>query len=219
MLKVHGFAVSNYHNMVRMALMEKDAAFDVVDAFPAQDEVFLARSPMGKVPVLETPDGFIAETSVILEYIEELVPGPRLLPADPFARARVREAMKMMELYIELPARRLFPGVLMGGSNPEQTVQEVDPVLRRGVAALARVLDCRSFVMGEALTLADIVAVFTFPIAAMVTRKVYGRDLLESFPELASVLAALSERPTVKLLDAESRAGMEAFQARLRKRG
>lgn len=219
MLKVHGFAVSNYHNMVRMALMEKGAAFDVVDAFPAQDEVFLARSPMGKVPVLETPDGFIAETSVILEYIEELVPGPRLLPADPFARARVREAMKMIELYIELPARRLFPGVLMGGSNPEQTVQEVDPVLRRGVAALARVLDCRSFVMGEALTLADIVAVFTFPIAAMVTRKVYGRDLLESFPELASVLAALSERPTVKLLDAESRAGMEAFQARLRKRG
>jgi glutathione S-transferase len=107
----------------------------------------------------------------------------------------------------------------MGGSNPEQTVQEVDPVLRRGVAALARVLDCRSFVMGEALTLADIVAVFTFPIAAMVTRKVYGRDLLESFPELASVLASLSERPTVKLLDAESRAGMEAFQARLRKRG
>ena len=73
--------------------------------------------------------------------------------------------------------------------------------------------------MGEALTLADIVAVFTFPIAAMVTRKVYGRDLLESFPELASVLASLSERPTVKLLDAESRAGMEAFQARLRKRG
>ena len=219
MLKVHGFAVSNYHNMVRMSLMEKGAAFEVVDAFPAQDEAFLARSPMGKVPVLETPDGFIAETSVILEYIEEVVPGPRLLPADPFARARVREAMKMIELYIELPVRRLFPGVLMGGSNPEQTVQEVDPVLRRGVAALARVLDCRSFVMGEALTLADIVAVFTFPIAAMVTRKVYGRDLLESFPELASVLASLSERPTVKLLDAESRAGMEAFQARLRKRG
>jgi glutathione S-transferase len=219
MLKVHGFAVSNYHNMVRMALLEKGASFDVVDAFPAQEEGFLARSPMGKVPALETPDGFIAETSVILEYIEEVVPGPRLLPADPFARARVREAMKMIELYIELPARRLFPGVLMGGSNPEQTVQEVDPVLRRGVAALARVLDCRRFVMGDALTLADIVAVFTFPIAAMVTRKVYGRELLESFPELAAVLVSLSERPSVKLLDAESRAGMEAFQARIRKRG
>jgi glutathione S-transferase len=218
MLKVHGFAVSNYHNMVRMALMEKGADFATADAFPSQDEAFLACSPMGKVPVLETEAGFIAETSVILEYIEEVVPGPRLLPADPFARARVREAMKMIELYIELPARRLFPGVLMGGSNPEQTVQEVEPVLRRGVAALSRVLDCRAFVMGDALTLADVVAIFTFPIAGMVTRKVYGWEIAEAVPGLTRVIASLQERPSVRQLEAESRAGMEAFQARMRKR-
>lgn len=218
MLTVHGFAVSNYYNMVRMALMEKGVDFGVVEAFPAQDAGFLARSPMGKVPVLETPEGFIAETSVILEYIEETCPGPRLLPADAYSRAKVREAMKMIELYIELPARRLFPGVLMGGSNPEQTVREVEPLLRRGAGALAGVLACRSFVMGEALTLADIMAVFSFPLAAMVTRKVYGWELSDAIPGLPAVLASLAQRPSVRHLDAESRAGMEAFQARMRKK-
>ena len=31
MLKLHGFAVSNYFNMVRMALMEKGAPFEIVE--------------------------------------------------------------------------------------------------------------------------------------------------------------------------------------------
>jgi len=218
MLNVHGFAVSNYHNMVRMSLMEKGAAFEVIDAFPSQDPAFLERSPMGKVPVLETPEGFVAETSVILEYIEDTVPGPRLLPENPFDRARVRQAMKMIELYVELPARRLFPGVLLGGENPAHTVKEVEPLLRRGVAALARSLDCRGFVMGDALTLADVIAAFTFPLAGMVTRKVYGWDLAEGVPGLPETLAALADRPSVRQLSAETHAGMEAFRARMRAR-
>ena len=218
MINVHGFAVSNYYNMVRMALMEKGAEFRTVEAFPAQDADFLSRSPMGKVPFMETPEGFLAETSVILEYIEETVPGPRLLPTDAFGRARVRQAMKMIELYVELPARRLFPGVLMGATNHEQTVREVEPVLRRGVAALTAVLDCRSCVLGDELGLADVLAVFSFPIAGMVTQKVYGWDLVAEIPGLAGTLANLESRPSVRQLSAESRAGMAAFQARIQKK-
>ena len=217
-LKVHGFAVSNYHNMVRMALMEKGAAFETVEVFPNQNADYLARSPMGKVPCLETPEGFIAETSVILEYIEDAVPGPKFLPSDAYGRARVRQAMKMIELYIELPARRLFPGVLFGGANPEQTVREVEPVLRRGVAALARTLDCRTGVMGDALTLADFMAVFSFPLAGMVAKKVYGWNMAAEVPGLEATLEGLGARPTAKQLSDESRAGMADFLARLASR-
>ena len=218
MLSVHGFAVSNYHNMVRMALMEKGVDFRIVEAFPSQDDLFLGRSPMGKVPLLETPQGFLAETSVILEYIEDTVPGPRLLPQDPFERARVRQAMKMIELYIELPARRLLPGVLMGGENPAQTVTEVEPALRKGVAALGRILDCGPFVMGSDLSLADVIAAFAFPVASMVTWSVYGWHLAEAVPGLPATLASLGERPSVRQLSAEADAGMAAFRARLRAR-
>ena len=66
MLKLHGFAVSNYFNMVRMALMEKGAPFEIVETYPSQESTYLARSPLGKVPCLETGHGFLSETSVML---------------------------------------------------------------------------------------------------------------------------------------------------------
>ena len=131
MLKLHGFAVSNYFNMVRMALMEKGAPFEIVETYPSQESTYLARSPLGKVPCLETGHGFLSETSVMLDYIEDVAPTPAFYPADPFKRAQVRQAIAMMELYIELPARRLYPGVFFGGSNSEATVAEVEPVLRK----------------------------------------------------------------------------------------
>ncbi|SUD13250.1 glutathione S-transferase domain-containing protein [Aquipseudomonas alcaligenes] len=42
MLRLHGFAVSNYYNMVRLALLEKGLAFDTVSVYGSQDEAFLA---------------------------------------------------------------------------------------------------------------------------------------------------------------------------------
>lgn len=218
MLKVHGFAVSNYFNMVRMALMEKGAPFEVVTVFPNQQAEYLARSPLGKVPCLETPEGFLAETSVILEYIEDTVTGPSFLPSEPYPRARVRQAVKMMELYVELPARRLFGGVFFGRENPAHTVAEVEPVLRSGAAGLGRVLACGEFVMGDQLTLADFMALYSFSLAAQVARQVYDWDIVAEIPGLAPVLARLAARPTAQALDAEMRAGMPAFQAAIRAR-
>ena len=105
MLKLHGFPVSNYANMVHLALLEKGIPFEYVLAFPDQGPDFLARSPRGKVPFLETPQGCINETSVILEYLEDSGQGKPLLPPDPYARALARSLMKEIEIYIELPAR------------------------------------------------------------------------------------------------------------------
>src|SRR4051812_36105562 len=52
-----------------------------------------ARNPMGYVPALEfldpAPDRprFLAESMAILEWAEECLGGPKLLPADPVLRA------------------------------------------------------------------------------------------------------------------------------------
>jgi glutathione S-transferase len=218
MLKLHGFAVSNYFNMARMALLEKGTAFQVVKEFPSQEPDYLGRSPVGKVPFLETPGGFLAETAVILEYIEETVAGPRFLPPEAWARARVRQAMHMMELYIELPARRLYPGVFFGGSNAEHTVKEVEPVLRRGVAGLARILKCDPWLMGAELTLADFFATFAFPLAATVARKTWDWDMLAELPGLGDTLARLNDRPSAALCNAESRTAMAEFMAKMQPR-
>ena len=108
MLKLHGFSVSNYYNMVKLALLEKGLPFDEVTFFGGQTPQALAISPRGKVPTLETEHGFISETSVILDYIEQTQPGKPLLPADAFGQAKVRELLREIELYIELPARTCY---------------------------------------------------------------------------------------------------------------
>ena len=66
MIKLYGFTVSNYFNMVKMALLEKGIEFDFVDTMPSQENDYLAKSPMGKVPCIETEHGFLSETSVIM---------------------------------------------------------------------------------------------------------------------------------------------------------
>lgn len=72
MLKLHGFAVSNYYNMVKLALLEKGLPFEEVLFVPNQTQQALAISPRGKVPVLETEHGFQRNHS-----------DPRLHRADP----------------------------------------------------------------------------------------------------------------------------------------
>ena len=216
MLKLHGFAVSNYFNMVRMALMEKGAPFEIIETYPSQEAAFLSRSPVGKVPCLETAQGFLSETSVMLDYLEEVLPTPAFYPADPFRRAQVRQAIAMMELYIELPARRLYPGVFFGGSNSEATVAEVEPVLRKGMAGLKALLKCSPFVMGEQMTHADFFATFTFSLAGNVARKVYNWDLVAEVPGLGETLARLNARDSVQVCNADMKAAMAAFQARMK---
>lgn len=43
---------------------------------------------MGKIPCIEGPEGFLAESIAILEYLKDVGPSPALLPGSPFERAR-----------------------------------------------------------------------------------------------------------------------------------
>src|SRR5690606_3137837 len=66
MARPPGFAVSNYFNMVKLALLEKGIPFEINTVRGNQSPEFLANRPRGKVPCLETQQGFINETNVIL---------------------------------------------------------------------------------------------------------------------------------------------------------
>src|SRR5438034_10706366 len=102
MLKLCGFHISNYHNKVRIALLEKGVPFEEDPSCrPCQEDEFLARTPMGKVPFLELDGTTLAESQVICEYLEETYPQKSLYPADPLARAKVRELIVLIELHVE----------------------------------------------------------------------------------------------------------------------
>ena len=109
MYRLYGFSLSNYYNLVKLTLLEKGLPFEEVPVFPPPKPEFLQKSPLGKIPCLEIEAGrYLSESQVILDYLEDTHPEPALYPEDPYARAKVRELMRVMELYLELPARRLY---------------------------------------------------------------------------------------------------------------
>ena len=149
MLKLHGFAVSNYTNMVHLALLEKGIPFEYAQTYPDQSPGVLAQSPRGKVPYLDTPEGFINETNVILEYLEDLGTGAPLLPSNPFQRALVRSLMKEIELYVELPARTCYAEAIFGGKVPDPIKDKARDELTAGIATLGRHAKFSPYIAGR----------------------------------------------------------------------
>ena len=215
MLKLHGFAVSNYYNMVHLALLEKGLAFETVSVYASQDEAFLAISPRGKVPVLQTEQGFINETSVILDYLEELGEGRPLLPADAYERARVRSLAREIELYIELPARSCYAEAFFRTPVADAIKDKARAELQAGIATLKRHGRFAPYVAGEQFSVADLYFLYSIDLAEAVAQRVLGFELLADFPAARTLLEQLQRNPHVQAIAAEKDAGMGAFMAYL----
>ncbi|SDT19110.1 glutathione S-transferase [Halopseudomonas xinjiangensis] len=213
MLTLHGFNVSNYFNMVKLALLEKGVDFKINVVHPSQDEAFLKISPRGKVPCLETEHGCFSETNVILEYLEETQRGKPLLPKDPFERANVRALAKEIELYIELPARSCYPEVFFGGKVDQAIKDKAKADLLNGVAALKRHGEFSPYVAGNDMTIADLMFLYSIDLASIVAKKAFGIDLLADFPEAKELLELLGRNPHVQQIEADKKAEMAAFVA------
>ena len=156
MLKLYGFCVSNYYNMAKLALLEKGLPFEEVPFYPGTTPETLAISPRGKVPVLGVEQGFINETSVILEYLEQSQKGTPLLPSDPFERAQVLALAKEIELYIELPGRACYPAAFFGMAVPDAIQEKTKAELLLGFASLGRHGKFTPYVAGDSLSVADL---------------------------------------------------------------
>ncbi len=198
MLKLCGFHLSNYHNKVRIALLERGIPFEEdATCSPSQETEWLARSPLGKVPILELDDGRrLAESAVILEYLEDAYRQKPLLPKDPYERAKVRELVTFIELHLELVARRLYPSLFFGaGPASEETRRSVETGLLKGVRALKGLVQFSPYIAGSELTLADCSAFVSLPLVALVSRQAFGRDFLEDMPRLGPYLKMLADRP------------------------
>jgi len=218
MIKVCGFRLSNYHNKVLIALHEKGVPFEEdCNVRPSQVPEYLGLSPMGKVPYAEVNGTRLIESEVILEYLEDAYPQKPLLPKDPLARAKVRELVTVMELHVELVARRLYAGLFAGAVLSEGAKQSVEKELTKGIRALKALAKFEPYVAGSEFTVADCAAAVHFPLISLATRTAYGRDFLEEIPQVKAYLKMLGERPAVAKVNAERRAAVEASKAAVTK--
>jgi glutathione S-transferase len=213
MLKLCGFHLSNYHNKVRIALLEKGVPFEEDPACaPSQKGEFLLRSPIGKVPFLELDDGRrLAESEVIAEYLEEAYPQKPLLPKDPFERAKVRELILFMELHVELVARRLYGQVFWKRPVSDEVKQAAEKDLVKGIRAFKTLVRFDPYIAGKDLTLADCAAFVHLPLVSLATKHGFGRDFLEEIPQVKPYLRMLGERPAFSRVNEDRKAAQAAL--------
>lgn len=209
MLTLCGFSASNYYNKVKLVLLEKNVPFtEEYVATGLVDEAVLSNSPLGKIPFLRTPQGPICESEAIAEYIEASYPSPALMPADPFAAAKVRELIIFIELHAELVVRELYGKAYFGGALSESNQERIRKQVEKNVAGLKRLAKFSPYVAGDSFTLADCAAFASLPLIGMTTKIVYGEDmLLVGGVDYKAYIKMVSERPSAQKVLADRKAG------------
>ncbi|GAB3271201.1 glutathione S-transferase family protein [Parahaliea aestuarii] len=218
MITLYGFPFSNYHNMVKHALLFKGLAFEEAIVYPGSPEL-AAVNPLGKVPAMRTAQGTqLSESSVLLEYLEDAHPQPALLPRNPEDRARVRRLTKLAELYFELSARRLLPVVFGGADIPAVVRDDVKEAMQRGVRAMRELAVFAPYVAGSQLTLADIVLRYALAIPKLVGPSQLNLDVVAAVPGLAEWDARMADSDISRRIDADQEANTADFMAYLKTR-
>jgi glutathione S-transferase len=179
-----GFNGSTYVRTIKMLLAEKQFSdfkqvpVNVLTGEPRQAE-HLARHPFGKVPVLEHDGLRILETAAIARYLNDVLPGPSLIPATPQARARMDMVIGLVDSYgygalvAGIAAYHLFPD-FVGGKNEAMRQGGIENG-RKVIELAMKAKGSAPFIAGE-LSLADL---FLAPIVFYVSLT----------PDMASLLA------------------------------
>jgi glutathione S-transferase len=102
-LYIDGYFVNQWDASCVVALEEKQLSYSTARALLRDGggvpPALLARTNIGRVPALQHGDVWLAESSAIIEYLEEAFPPPeypRLLPAAAHARAKARQWMSFV---------------------------------------------------------------------------------------------------------------------------
>ncbi len=168
-MKIHGTRTQGSPRRLAVYLEEKGLAIPFVPVDLRRGEhrtpAFLAKNPLGLVPVLELDDGTcLAETVSIARYLEELFPDPPFFGRDPLERARLDQAARAVELGFYTAVRAWFRhgSPLARALEPVQIPAWAELAGRQADEALRlldRPLATNEFVAGPDFSWADITLV------------------------------------------------------------
>ena len=105
---LHGSLGSPY--VARVVLAARHKGLDLRPQMPPdlKSAAYRAVNPFAKMPSLEHAGRSVIESDVIVEYLEETLPGHSLLPGGAADRARARGISRAMDLYVGTEVSTLF---------------------------------------------------------------------------------------------------------------
>jgi glutathione S-transferase len=168
---------------------------------------FLKINPAAKLPVLVDDDLVLTESIAIVLYLAEKYREKQLLPASPNERAQVYRWLLFAATELEQPLWRISKHTAL---YPEDRRLTADTALaREDFAPMARVLEehmaARTFVVGEAVTVADFVLAYTLDWAN-------EAQMLADLPRLQDYVERMYQRPHAPPRIAAAFAGLDHRQ-------
>lgn len=203
---VHGPAFSTYVRSVRLALHEKGVPHELVEldflGGAHKQPAHTSRQPFGKVPAFEHDGNNFYEASAILRYIDEVFPGPALMPSTAAARAKANQVMSIVDSYGYTPCvHGLFiPRVLapsLGGQTDMEKVEAAKEPAALFVSELERLLGASQFFGGVNVCLADL---HVLPVVTYLEATPEGKIILKSAPNLTGWLSRMQKRPSTQAM-------------------
>lgn len=161
-MKLYVFPVAPNPTKLRSYVAEKGIEIDqvMVDLREGAQRrpAFLAKNPLGRLPVLELDDGeCISESLAIIEYLEELHPDPPMIGRTPLERLRVRSAERLVDTGVLFSIARIVHATRSPLGLPRRP--EVAELFRERLDEALPVVDAKlasaPFVCGKRPTIAD----------------------------------------------------------------
>ncbi len=195
-MKLYGTPRSPYARKVRIVLAEKNIPYElIVTRGSTPDSPVPALNPLGKVPTLQRDDGrALYDSPVIVEYLDGLGSGPKLIPEDFESRIEVKrwEALGdgVTEATVAVNHERLEPAEKQ--HNAEWFAKR-QAKIDLGLALMERDLGNREFCFGGRFTLADIATGYALGYLDFALPEVEWR---KAHPALARLAERLAARPS-----------------------
>ncbi|CAG9226529.1 Glutathione S-transferase [Paraburkholderia tropica] len=188
-LALYGHPFSSYTQKVLIALYENGTPFElraIGPDTPQHTQAWLTLWPLRKFPVLVDGERSVAETSIIIEYLQLAHGGAqRFLPHDPMAALDVRFLDRFFDLHVMTPVQRAVEGALTGDPAQRDDARAyAASKLDLAYAWLDKRLAGRTWAAGEDFTLADCAA----------APSLFYADWTHRIPEHFAVLRAYRAR-------------------------
>lgn len=213
---VHSIPGSPFGRAVLATLEQKGGSYRLNPVGPGtfRSEPHISRHPFGKVPVLQHGDFMLYETQAIQRYLDRILPGPSLTPADPRRAARMDQVMNISDWYLfqgfsaVVGFQRVVGPKLLGLTPDEALIEATMPKGHEVFAELSRLLGSAPFFCGDTLSLADILVAAQMDMLAEIPEwpaLTEGRTNLAAWMDRMNGLASLQATTWPKVAEVAAR--------------
>jgi glutathione S-transferase len=195
-LEIIGLPQSNYVWVVRMVCEEKGVPYQHKAERPHTPDVD-AIHPFGKIPVMRHGDLELCESKAIATYIDRVFDGPKVIPEDPKAAAKVEQWVSLGNVeFDKLMIRQYVVGYAFPkepGKPDMAAIGAAAEKMKPQVAVLDRAVADTGYLAGDGFTLADI---NILPMLFYVNRFEEGKAILGGAKNLSAYMERNFARPS-----------------------